>query len=72
MCPTHHRAYDQDLLLVHESYRIEVRRERLEHAESPPTAKMLLDYDGKTIWLPKDERSRPAPEFLRRKIELVA
>jgi putative restriction endonuclease len=72
MCPTHHRAYDQDVLLVHESYRVEVRRDRLEHAESAPTAKMLLDYDGKTIWLPKDERSRPAPEFLRRKIELVA
>jgi putative restriction endonuclease len=72
MCPTHHRAYDQDVLLVSESYRVEVRRDRLEHVESPPTATMLLNYDGKTIWLPRDEALRPSLEFLRRKLELVA
>lgn len=38
---------------------------------SPLTAKTLLDYDGKTIWMPKDEALRPATEFLRRKIAPV-
>jgi hypothetical protein len=33
---------------------------------------MLLNYDGKTIWLPRDEALRPSLEFLRRKLELVA
>jgi putative restriction endonuclease len=60
------------VLLVIESYRVEVRRDRLDHADSAPTAKMLLAYEGKTIWLPKEEALRPAAEFLRRKIELVA
>jgi putative restriction endonuclease len=72
MCPTHHRAYDQDVLLVSESYCVEIERGRLEHVESPPTVKMVLDYDGKTICLPKDERLRPAAEFLKRKGTVAA
>jgi putative restriction endonuclease len=72
MCPTHHRAYDQNVLLVRETYRVEVRRDRLDHVDSAPTVKMLLDFDGKTIWLPKDDALRPAPEFLRKKIEFAA
>lgn len=67
MCPTHHRAYDQDVLLVRENYRVEVRRDRLEHADSASTAKMLLDYEGKTIWLPRDEAFRPGAVFLKQR-----
>jgi len=72
MCPTHHRAYDQNILLVTEQYQVEVRRDRLRHPDSPQTARMLLDFDKRKIWLPQEEHLRPAPEFLRRKIELVA
>lgn len=72
MCPTHHRAYDQDLLAVAEDYRVQVRRHALDYIESVATMRTLLDFDGKTIWLPKDERLRPAPEFLRRKNEAAA
>ena len=72
MCPTHHRAYDQSVILVGEDYRVQVQRDRLEHLGSAPTARMIIDYDGKTIWLPKDERLRPAPEFLKRKKDLAA
>lgn len=72
MCPTHHRAYDQNILLVTEQYRVEVQRERLVHQESEATARMVLDFHGRTIWLPKEEHLRPDPEFLRRKIELAA
>ncbi len=49
MCPTHHRAYDQDVLLVTESYRVEVRRDRLDHPDAAPTTKMLLDYDWEPL-----------------------
>ncbi|MDC0743229.1 HNH endonuclease [Polyangium mundeleinium] len=72
MCPTHHRAYDQNLVLVTEQYRVEVQRDRLYHAESEATARMILDFDGREILLPKQEHLRPDPEFLRRKIVLAA
>jgi len=72
MCPSHHRAYDQSILLVGEDYRVKVQRERLDHVDTDATKRMIVDFDGKTIWLPKDEASRPAPEFLRRKIDFVA
>jgi putative restriction endonuclease len=72
MCPTHHRAYDQDIVVVNDTYRVEIRRDRLDHAGAEATARMLLDFDGKPIWLPKDEGLRPEPEFLRKKLGLVA
>jgi hypothetical protein len=40
--------------------------------ERPASARMLVDFDGKTIWLPKHEADRPAAEFLRKKRELAA
>ncbi len=72
MCPIHHRAYDQNLLLVTEGYRVEIQEDRLAHAGSEPTKRMLLDYQGRRIWLPKNEALHPDPAFLRRKIELAA
>jgi putative restriction endonuclease len=57
---------------VRETYRVEVRRDRLDHVDSAPTVKMLLDFDGKTIWLPKDEALRPAPGVLKKKIDFAA
>jgi len=72
MCPTHHRAYDQNLVLVTEQYRVEVQRDRLLHASSEATKRTLVDFDGRRIWLPREKQLRPAPEFLRRKKELAA
>jgi putative restriction endonuclease len=72
MCPTHHRAYDKNLLLVTDTYRVEVRDDRLHHVGSEATRRMLLDYHGREIHRPKDERFWPEPALLRRKIELVA
>lgn len=72
MCPTHHRAYDQNVLLVDDKYRIEVRRDRLDHPQSQPSATMLLDYHGKLIWLPKNKAFQPEPALLRKKNELAA
>jgi len=37
MCPTHHRAYDKDILLVTERYRVEVRDGRLDHVGDDAT-----------------------------------
>ncbi|WP_437313102.1 HNH endonuclease [Sorangium sp. So ce385] len=71
-CPTHHRAYDQAILLVTEGYRVEVRGDRLAHRDSDATRRMLLDFDGRPLWLPKAEELRPDPEVLRKKIELTA
>jgi putative restriction endonuclease len=72
MCPTHHRAYDRGILLVHEDYRTEVRSDRLDAITSSTTQRMLLDYDGRQIGLPKNEGHWPDPLLLRKKLELVA
>jgi putative restriction endonuclease len=72
MCPTHHRAFDKDLLLVNPEYRVQIARDRLEQAASDATARMLLDFDGREVHLPKALELRPRAEFLRRKIELAA
>ena len=72
MCPTHHRAYDQNLLVVTESYRVEIRDDRLGDVGSEATRRMLLDYHGREIIRPKDEQLWPEPGLLRRKIELAA
>ena len=72
MCPTHYRAYDQSIVVVTEQYRVQIRRDRLEHVGAPATARMLLDFDDKIIWLPKDDTQRPALEFLRKRIESAA
>lgn len=72
MCPTHHRAYDRQILLVDDNYKIQVRRERLEHLGVEATARTLLDFDDKKIWLPKNEELRPDPRFLLQKMSLVA
>lgn len=72
MCPTHHRAYDRNILLVNDQYRVEINRDRLDHAGGKATARTLVDFDGKPIWLPKDETKQPEREFLRKKLSLVA
>jgi putative restriction endonuclease len=72
MCPTHHRAYDQNLLLVTENYKVEMRGDRLDHVGSVATRRMLLDYHGREIIRPRDEQLWPEPGLLRRKIELAA
>ncbi len=71
MCPTHHRAYDQDFLTITEQYRVSVQRDRLRHLHSAATARILLDFDERTIVMPRDRGSWPAPEFLRRRGEGV-
>jgi len=72
MCPTHHRAFDQDFLAITEQYRVVVQRERLRHLHSAATARMLLDFDQRTIVLPRDREKWPAPEFLRRRVGMGA
>lgn len=67
MCPTHHRAFDQDYLRITGEYRVEVQRARLRSMHSAATARMLLDFDQRTIVLPRERGSWPAPEFLRRR-----
>jgi hypothetical protein len=68
ICPTHHRGFDQDFLTITEQYKVVVQRERLRHVHSATTARMLVDFDQRTIVLPRVRRSWPAPEFLRRRV----
>jgi len=72
MCPNHHRAYDRGVLLVHENYMTEVRRDRLSAGDSHETKMMILDFAGREIIRPKDEAYWPDPMLLRQKLELVA
>jgi putative restriction endonuclease len=72
MCPTHHRAYDQSILLVTERYRIEVQRGRLEHLASPATQRALLDFHGQELHLPKRTELQPDALLLRKRCEFAA
>lgn len=67
MCPTHHRAFDRHLLLVAPDYKVHIQRDLLTDAKSDATARVLLEFDGKGINLPRDPRYRPNPEFLKAK-----
>lgn len=71
MCPTHHRAYDRDVLLVDPDYRVRIRGDRLDDPRGEPTRQVLLAFEGRRISLPADERYRPDPELLRAKLELA-
>lgn len=70
MCPTHHRAFDRGIVDIAESFRIRVRRERLSRLDEESTARALLDFDEREIWLPRHEQARPDPELLRKRIAL--
>jgi putative restriction endonuclease len=72
MCPTHHRAFDRDIVLVTEDYKVEVRRDRLEHADAEATQRMILDFHGRPIRLPKEERFWPDSALLRGRMEAAA
>jgi len=72
ICPRPHRAYGPEFPPITEQYRVVVQRERLRHLHSPATARVLLDFDQRTIVLPKDRGSWPAPEFLRRRVAMGA
>jgi putative restriction endonuclease len=71
MCPTHHRAFDRDVLLVTVDYKIKVQRERLEDLRGEATKHAILDFDGRTIALPRDKRYQPNPELLGMKLVLA-
>jgi putative restriction endonuclease len=44
---------------------------RLDHLETEPTRRFIVDFHGRPIAAPRDERFRPDPELLRRKIEMA-
>lgn len=72
MCPTHHRAYDQNLVQIADDYRVVVQRDRLEHVGSSATNTALVAFDGRRIALPREVRYRPGLEFLRPKRRIAA
>jgi putative restriction endonuclease len=71
MCPTHHRAFDRNLLLITADYKIKVQRDRLEDLAATATKRVLLDFDGQAIALPRDQRYRPNPDLLAMKMTLA-
>jgi len=66
-CALHHRAFDCDILLVNEEYRIEIDREALID-RGLAAQQSLLDQHGRQLILPSQEQDRPDPERLRRKL----
>jgi putative restriction endonuclease len=72
MCPTHHRAFDQDLLVVTAELRVDVRHERLAHAGTGPTRAALTDFHGKALVLPKHQALWPDLDLIRARLKLVA
>jgi putative restriction endonuclease len=56
-------------VLVTEDYRIEVRRDRLEHADGEATQRLILDFHGRPIRLPNEERFWPDSALLRGRME---
>jgi putative restriction endonuclease len=71
-CPTHHRAFDDHLLEVDETYRMSVNDQLLEARSGTAfDRETLLHGVGAQIRLPPDERLRPSPRLLRERVQRV-
>jgi putative restriction endonuclease len=63
LCTIHHRAYDQNLVGVDESYTVSVSK-RLLDEDDGPMLDLLKGSHGAPITLPKRRAWHPRPEFL--------
>lgn len=67
LCPLHHDAYDDGLLVVWPDYHVKANRTRLDELARRGLgggAGDLLALDSSTIFLPEYEADRPLPEYL--------
>jgi putative restriction endonuclease len=68
LCSIHHRAYDQDLVGVSPSYRVEVSR-RLREDEDGPMLDLLKGFHGQAIVVPARRAWAPDRERLALRYE---
>lgn len=68
LCNLHHRAFDQDILLVKSDYSIKVGREPIA-PEDRAAIRNIRDYEGKQLWLPRQDDLWPDRERLRKRFD---
>lgn len=66
LCALHHRAFDAEMMAVDSNYTVIVRDERLAHPADPAN-RVLLDFHGKPIRLPREDSLWPDRERLERR-----
>jgi putative restriction endonuclease len=64
LCEIHHAAFDQDLLSVTPSYKIEIAPDVLEDSDGPMLRHGLQEMHGRALTRPEHERDWPSPERL--------
>lgn len=64
LCPNHHAAFDRDIIIIRQDYTIALDTHRTD--ELP----RLIDNNIRTITVPTDERLRPRPEYLHRRVQI--
>lgn len=65
----HHRAYDANLLGIDPDYRVHISEELMIPTGGPLLTKGILEFDGKTLILPKKVNEQPNKDYLARRFE---
>lgn len=69
MSRIHHKAYDSNLLGIDGDYKIHIRDDERIISGGHFAEVCFSELAGKKIWLPRDESSRPSPDFLDRRFQ---
>ena len=73
LCPNHHEAMDNGLLLIGPNYRIivnQLKLKELEQAHLGAGVDYLKAFDGKEIFLPQKDILKPKKEYLQKRLSL--
>jgi len=74
LCPNHHRAYDNGLILFHGDFSIDVDRElvaRYERQHRNKGRELLLDCLFRNLHVPSNPLEQPAPNLLEQRLERI-
>jgi putative restriction endonuclease len=71
MCSLHHRAFDRRILQVTPRYTVAISR-KLIPSDDEAARRMILNYEGKPLWLPRDARLRPSLDSLKLRLDQLA
>jgi putative restriction endonuclease len=71
LCTLHHRAFDQDILLITPDYSVHVGKVSID-ADDQAAAQNIRAFEGKQLWLPKQEELWPDPDRLKARLHAAS
>lgn len=69
LCKLHHAAFDTNLIGIRPDYTVDVRRDVLEETDGPMLVHGLQGFNGKSLWVPRRDASKPDPALLSQRYE---